>query len=81
MILCDGDILKRNSILEFSFEEVKPYLDYRCESIAIRKGILHVFKDIDKESKFCQVCKKLNQDNCDNCTKEFKEIDNAKRTT
>ena len=81
VILCDGDITKKNSIIEFSFEEIKPYLDYRCEAIAIRKGILHLVKENDKEQKFCQVCKKLNQDDCDNCTKEFKEIDNGKRTT
>lgn len=60
--------------MEFSFEETKPYLDYRCEAIAIRKGILQLFKDHDKENKFCKICKKLNQDNCDTCTKEFKEI-------
>jgi hypothetical protein len=74
VILCDGDITKKNQIEEFSFEEVQPYLKYRCEAIALQKGILELIKQSDKEYKFCQICKKLGKDDCDNCSKEFKEI-------
>lgn len=78
MILCDGDILKQCQIVEFTFEEVKPFLEYRCESIAIRKGILQMVKDNDKEYQYCKVCKKMGKNDCANCSKEFKVINHVK---
>jgi len=80
VILSDGDITKRDEVLDFSYEEVKPYLEYRCEAIAIRKGILQMVKENDKESQFCKICKKIGKDDCDNCSKEFKVIQNGSRT-
>ena len=66
--------------MEFTYDEVKPYLEYRCEAIAIRKGILQLVKDNSTEHKFCQLCKKVGKADCDNCSKEFKVID-GKRTS
>lgn len=77
-MLSGGDILKRDDIIwGFTFEDVKPYMDYKSRDYLFREAVLSflgVKTQKQTEDTYCEVCRAAGKDiDCANCSKEIVE--------
>lgn len=81
-MLCQGDITKKSVILNFTLDDVFPFIKYNQREYLFREAILHLLGAEDKEltdklkkMDYCRACKKTSKRNCLECDKNIRVTD------
>jgi len=80
VLLCGGDISKRDGILwGVTFEECKPWIEYRRREVLFREAVIAFLtggedRPESPDEAYCRTCKAAKRDHCDTCSRNIRTI-------